>query len=408
VINAVRHIWKKLPVPTRIREIVSPIVVRETEQMKVRLRYFAPELVIPKGPLVVTGFVDEVMGLGRAARLTLQALENAGLHPVRHRVRETINPPPGVAPSPPISASGGVCIVYCNPPEADAVLAQIPAPHTHYLIGIWLWELEDLPPGWIAAARQFNEIWAPSRFGAAAIAPHARKTRVMSCPLPDLDGGTPDRVRFGFADGEFCFATLADARSAFARKNPLGAIHAYTRAFPEPRAGVRLIVKIVNENHDPAGLALLKQAAGGRSDITFFAADLTDREQLSFLASIDGLISMHRSEGFGLPIAEALALGKPAIATGWSANVDFMHGPAAQLRVKYTLVPTNDPSGRYKDARWAEPDVDHAAVLLRRVVDDGAFRAQIAAHAPAMRARLNAEWTSAALTRQRFSRFVAR
>ena len=405
MIPIARRIWKALPVPARMREIVSPLAFKALDAIRRPALPPRPALeAITPGPLIVSGMLDEVLGLSRAARLTAEALDAAGLAPVRHDLRrlqmaatrETPLPAPG---------PGGVWLMHCNAPEASVALHLVaPADWSRrYMIGYWAWELGDLPRDWRPVAKRFHEIWAPSRFVADAIAPYADHVRVMPHPLPDISAARRDRARFGFPEDTFVFCALADGRSTFARKNPLGAALAYRRAFPEPDGSTRLVLKLVQPGADPQGMRALTAAIEGRDDIAILEQDLTDAEMLSFLASADALVSLHRSEGFGLAIAEMLALGRPAVATDWSGNVDFMQGVHAQTLVRCTMVPVSDPTGRYRGGVWAEPDLDHAAELLRRVVRDPALRQAYADAAPTIAEQLNAPWARANLEQLPFA-----
>jgi len=171
---------------------------------------------------------------------------------------------------------------------------------------------------------------------------------------------------------------MFDARSSLARKNPLGAIQAFQQAFAPDDAGVRLLIKIVAVWKDPRSVGDLHKAAEGWSNIDFREAELSDAETLQLFASADCLVSLHRAEGFGLPIAEAMLAGLPVIATDWSGNTDFTRG--ASYEVPYRLIPATDASGRYSDTgqNWADPDIAAAAAMMRQVRDDPAGREAIA------------------------------
>ncbi len=411
-LGALRRLWRALPVPGALRRKLGATIfaLAQARQKEASVRPRAGWR-IKKGPLILSGFIKDVMGLGRAARLTASALDAAGLPCLRHDLRPVLHFDPNIPYTEvpfPDAPGGGVLILHCNAPEATAFFNNIPARFwaDRYRIGIWAWELEELPEDWRPVCRRFHEIWAPSRFVADAVRPHARSVKVMPHPLTDTAAAAPDRARFGFREGVFVFAAMADGRSTLTRKNPLGAVQAFRRAFPEPTQAASLVVKLVNPDADPAGLAPLKAAAEGRPDIILYTENLSDAEMLSFLASIDGLLALHRSEGFGLSMAEALSLAKPVIATGWSGNTDFMTGALVEGLVRYDLIPVNDLSGRYQGSRWADPDLDHAAELIRKLVRDPDFRRRLAEAGPAAAAELNAPWTRERLLGQAFTRYL--
>ena len=365
---------------------------------------------LPPGPLVFSGFLDEVLGIGRAGRLAVGALEEAGFPVVRHGVRAAIMySDPLVQMSFPTAEPGGVWILHCNAPEARTVLTNIRRGlwRNRYLIGYWAWELEELPEAWRELAPEFHEIWVLSNFMADAVRPYAKRVKVMWPRMPDLSHVRPDPARFGLT-GDFNFAALADARSTLVRKNPAGAIAAFKQAFPAPDDRAVLTIKLVEPKADPEGVAALERLAEGRPDIRFYVEDLTDAEMSMFLASLDGLISLHRSEGFGLAIAEVLALGKPAIATAWSANLDFMLGDAARTLVPFDLIPVADPSARYVGGRWADPNLVEAAGLIRRLVEDAPFRDAVAGAGPTSVSVLKEPWRPEALNAQPWARLVKR
>ena len=365
---------------------------------------------IPPGPLVFSGFLDEVLGIGRAGRLAVGALEEAGFPVIGHGVRAAIMYSDPLAQLPfPTAEPGGVWILHCNAPEARTVLTNIRRGlwRNRYLIGYWAWELEELPEAWRELAPEFHEIWVLSNFMADAVRPYAKRVKVMWPRMPDLSHVRPDPARFGLP-AALNFAALADARSTLVRKNPAGAIAAFMLAFPEPDPRAALTIKLVEPKADPKGVADLERLAEGRPDIRFYVEDLTDAEMSVFLASLDGLVSLHRSEGFGLAIAEVLALGKPAVATAWSANLDFMLGEAARTLVPFDLIPVADSSARYVGGRWADPNLDAAAALIRRLVDDAAFRGSVANAGPASISVLRQPWRPEALNAEPWARLVKR
>ncbi|MEO6339579.1 MAG: glycosyltransferase [Caulobacteraceae bacterium] len=367
------------------------------------------ERILP-GPLVFSGFLDEVLGIGRAGRLAVGALEEAGFPVVGHGVRAAIMYADPLVQAPfPTAEPGGVWVLHCNAPEARTVLTNIRRGlwRNRYLIGYWAWELEELPEAWCELASEFHEIWVLSHFMADAVRPYARRVKVMWPRMPDLSHVRPDPARFGLP-AAVNFGALADARSTLVRKNPAGAIAAFKKAFPEPDGRAALTVKLVEPQADAEGVAALERLAEGRPDIRFYVEDLTDAEMSVFLASLDGLISLHRSEGFGLAIAEVLALGKPAVATAWSANLDFMLGEAARTLVPFDLIPVADPSARYVGGRWADPDLDAAASLIRRLVEDAAFRDAVGGAGPSSVSVLREPWRPEALKAQPWARLVKR
>lgn len=159
---------------------------------------------------------------------------------------------------------------------------------------------------------------------------------------------------------------MFDAHSIVERKNPGAVIQAFKRAFPaEPDA--RLVLKVTH-----ADRALLDRLRSEAADARVLVVDrVFDREEVnSLLALSDCYVSLHRSEGFGLTLAEAMALGKPVIATAHSANLDFM-GVSNSLLVRYRMVRLEQDYPPYpRGSAWADPDVDHAAELMRTVYGD--------------------------------------
>jgi glycosyltransferase involved in cell wall biosynthesis len=343
---------------------------------RANLRRISDPAAIGAGPLVLSACISDVTGIGRAGRLTVQAAEAWGARPVVHDILADPllqNVPADLPP-------GGVWLAHCNPPEAAMLMSQ-PADRlwsTRYRIGYWAYELPELPRLWRSAIPFFHEIWTPSRFVADAVerARGNAATIVRVVPHPVAIDPPPEATpRNG---GPLTFLVMIDARSSLARKNPAGAIAAFRQAFGPDDTGVRLVVKVVAAWKDPRTVASLRSAATGWKNIRFLDEELSDAETQQLVASADCLVSLHRAEGFGLPLAEAMLAGVPVIATDWSGNTDFTRG--ASYEVPFRMVRVVDPSGRYGGAglEWAEPDIDAAAAAMRQVREDPEGRVAIA------------------------------
>ncbi len=388
-LQPLRRLWKALPLPLALRRAVMPWVHREVFRIgRVRREVVAGVVVvtpeprpvhwlakrpadeIAPGDLIVSGFLSMHTGIGRSGRMIAEGWSAGGARPRLHDL--TVDMAGATLAD---AAPGGVWFSVCNPPEALHFMHVTTQPvfRDRYRIGFWAWELATLPPDWIEALPFFHEVWAGSPFVAEAISRAAEGTdvivRMVPYPLPDTAAARPDRERFGWRAGELAVLCMYDVRSTAARKNPFGAVDAFQRAFLPEEAAARLVVK-VNAPPDAALPDELTRRIAGWPNITLLVAELSDGETDDLLASCDVFVSLHRSEGFGLSIAQAMTLGRAVVATGWSGNADFQRGGVTE--VPYTLVPARDPSGRYEapDQVWAEPDLHAAAAALRRFADE--------------------------------------
>lgn len=381
----------KSATPSRLRAALYPVLTRRAITKAQRQLSHGEPGATP-GPVIASGLFDEPSGVGRAADLTREAIAQAGYAPTAAGLRPLLARDAGGIPRTP----GGAWILHCNPDEAARVLARTDAALWlgRRRIGYWAWELERAPAHWADAARLFHEIWAPSTFVAEALRASGVTTpvRVMPHPVALLDQpATRTRERWGFADGELAVLAMGDLLSSATRKNLMGAIDIYRRAFPEP-GNASLTVKAMSA--DPAFVQQARAQAGGRADIRFVTDALPSTDLLSLMASADVLLSPHRSEGFGLTLAEAMLQGTPALATGWSGNMDFMGG-LADLLIGHTLTPVEDQSGVYRAAgqRWAEPDIADGAAKLQRLAGSPKLRASRAAKGAENVRALSRAWT---------------
>ncbi len=238
-----------------------------------------------------------------------------------------------------------------------------------YVIGQWFWELETAPAWYEPAWPIVNELWAPTRFIEEMLKKHAPSNVVIRhVPLPIVPPRIDDsltRPRWNL-DGRYMFLFVFDLMSIMKRKNPLGLISAYSKAFSETD-GAQLVIKTMNGDKRSDDLALLLNAAASRSDITIINEVFTSTETSTLISLADCYVSLHRSEGLGLTLSEAMSLGKPVIATNYSGNTDFMADSNSFL-IPWSRVSVGEGAGGYDPtATWAEPNEDAAVEAMRFV-----------------------------------------
>jgi glycosyltransferase involved in cell wall biosynthesis/SAM-dependent methyltransferase len=355
----------------------------------------------------VAGFFRSELGLGEAARLLIGGLDAAkvpalpvqgALVPPCRQEAEFTFTTPGESPYPIniICMNGDTIPVFAR--EADERFFK-----DRHTIALWWWEIVDaFPPDWHEAFEYVDEVWVATDHILEAIAPHSPKPVLkvpMPVTMPRLQPFTREAV--GFPEDGFVFLYIYDYHSTAARKNPLGHIEAFKRAF-RPGEGAKLVLKCINAENLPEHHERTLLAIGDHPDITVIDRYVSADAKNGMLANADCYVSLHRSEGFGLTPAEAMLLGKPVIATRYGGTLEFMNDENSFL-VDHGWTTVGRGAHPYPpDATWAEPDLDHAAKLMREVFDDpdeaqrrgaAAKRYMVAHHAPhvagaAMRRRL--------------------
>lgn len=230
-------------------------------------------------------------------------------------------------------------------------------------IAYWYWEVDKLPEEWEPKLRWAREVWAPTRFLAETYRKH------VSVPvLPMLPGvALPEFMRRtrGFFDlpaDRWLVLFNFDMGSVMERKNPLGLVEAFRRAFRNDDR-VQLCIKVSRGEFHPENLAKLNAACKIVNGVVLNHV-LPRGDVLALLANADCYASLHRAEGLGLGLAESMLLGTPVVATRYSGNLDFMDGSTAKL-VDCREVEIVDTPPYPAGSHWAEPDVDHAAACLR-------------------------------------------
>jgi glycosyltransferase involved in cell wall biosynthesis len=248
-------------------------------------------------------------------------------------------------------------------------------------IAAWHWELSRFPEAWLPALEGVDELWASSRFIQHALAERARVPVVwMPHPVDVSGSAAPDALDLGLPTGQFLFLVFFDFTSFVARKNPLGAIRAFRAAFPPGDVSrVGLVIKANGAAARPAEARAFLASPELRDPRVIVINEALDRRRLVDLIRRCGcFVSLHRSEGFGRGIAEALLLEKPVIVTGYSGNMDFTN-PQNACIVDYQLVEVGpDEYPHAAGQRWADPDLEQAADHMRRVVSDPAWGAALA------------------------------
>ena len=329
----------------------------------------------------VVGHLRSEKGVGEALRASLRSLR-AGNIPVC--AREFLDPGSQNVETGRIEGSGNPYrfnLVHMNADQLSFFAAENRAFLTgRYNIGYWNWELASLPWDFYGKFRHLDEVWVPSSFTKASVA-EISPIPVTCIPYsinPEAAGKPGEtRARFGLPSHAFIFLFVFDFQSYEARKNPRGLLRAFQEAFGD-QTDVLLLIKGSHGDFAPDQLQALQRLC--QKPNVRLLDEVLPREALnSLLGACDCYVSLHRSEGFGLTMAEAMALGKPVIATGYSANMDFMNEDNSFL-VRYRLVEIEDDYGPYTHGfLWAEPDLEHAAELMRRVRGAGQDVASIAA-----------------------------
>lgn len=359
------------------------------------------------GPVAVAGQLSTASGLGEGARLGLRALMDAGMDVRAADLGPAFDqvdlPLPPDLPPPPAAGDGGTLIAHVNAPYLPFALYRLgrQAVAGRRVIGYWAWELPRLPPDWRHGFPFVHEIWVPSRFTAEAVAAETRlPVRVVPHPLPPPAPSAYGRAHFDLPDDAFVAVSFFHMGSSFTRKNPVAAIRAFRAACGDDPSKI-LVVKVNEGTLDAAAWNTLHQAVGGAANIRVINRKMERVEVDSLLDAADTVISLHRAEGFGLVPAEAMARGKPVVATGWSGNLDFMTERNSIL-TGYRLIPAEDPQHTYNfpGQMWADADVDEAAAALRRLAGNLDLRHRLGAQAAADIRRLLSGDAYAAAVRQ--------
>lgn len=320
----------------------------------------------------IAGYLAAELGIGEAARGLLASLDCAGIPHSTVNYSATLSRQEAGFPARDLGAPFDVNLVCVNADMMRPFAADIGPEFFlgRYTIGYWHFELDVFPESMRPSLNYVDEVWCGSTFAADAVRAVTDKPVAVVPPPVSRPAGRRSRTRseLGLPEDLTIFTFFFDFFSVEDRKNPRGLIRAFTSAFTV-NDGVFLLIKTINGVYRPDKLASLR-AFARRADIEVRDEYLDTHTRLDLLAACDAYVSLHRSEGFGLTIAEAMALGRPVLATGYSGNLDFMTDDNSYL-VPYSLTTVPPGSEPYPaGARWADPDVARAAQMLRSIKDD--------------------------------------
>ena len=342
--------------------------------------------------VTVVGYLEDGTGVSTGAHASALACEAAD---ISYEIADA-------RPLKPTRGAGEINLLHVNADQTPAIAALLGPQFFagRYTIGFWAWELEDLPDQYDDAFACVDEVWALSSFAHTAIAARS-PVPVVHMPLAVTASPTPGltRTHFGLPSDRFIFLVMYDVLSVQERKNPLGALAAFRRAFPGgSRAGI--VVRVNHAAQRPEEVAEVRASVAATPGAIVIDRPMSRDDALALQQACDSFVSLHRSEGFGLNIAEAMLLRKPVIATAWSGNMDFTT-PMNSCLVNAPLVALERDYGPYpRGSRWADPDLDQAAMWMRQLVENVELRARMATRG---HATITAEFSPAAVG-QRYRR----
>ena len=375
--------YRRAAVKYRYREML--LKLRRLYERHLRREFGGAPHKRPMG-INMAGFAQSVYGVGESSRAMWRAVQATGLHCVLLNVRSSVHSNADLSL---------VDFARRNPFRVNLMTFSFDYSRRFFRdmgprffagrhnIGLWYWEQEHFPTRWHSAFDYYDEIWAVSQFTRQAIAAVSPiPVRKITYPFYlDESEAVPDRARFGLAEHDYAFLFNFDFYSTIERKNPGAVIEAFRREF-RPNEPVVLVLKTINSEHEGVARDLLgRQSTGAK--IFWIDKHISSAELNALFASIDCYVSLHRSEGFGLGMAQAMYLGKPVIATNYSGNLEYMNSENSLL-VDYAMTELEHDSGPYeRGTHWAEADVEHAASLMRWVYEHSAKAKAIGARGAA-------------------------
>ena len=358
-----------------IRETLFRIASIHARHRNKLARFKSPsEMDRRKGALFI-GYAEGNLGLGQVFRNNLRAAQAValpfGIYPFRIGIKKRLLHPFMPERYDKVHAYD-VNIILVATEQMPNVLRSVDArllTNTHNVLQTF-WELAKAPEAWRSILRSVDEIWAPSTFVANAFRPVFSGPINLVPPVVNV-GEAPayERHHFGMVSNRFYFMFSFDYHSSPYRKNPIGALQAFQRAFPNDDESVGLIIKSIgNLNRYAEVTAALRQAAATDPRIIVIERNMSRAEILGLICASDAYISLHRSEGFGMGMAEAMNFGRIVIATDYSGCTDFLTEQTG-FPIPFSLRPVAVHEYPWSDKQfWAEPDISSAAAAMQTIL----------------------------------------
>ena len=344
----------------------------------------------PDAPVTLIGLFASPTGVGQGVRLMWRDLLRRGRAVTAVDVTAALHLPGAQRPEGVLNAKvletlpPGPIVLHLNPPLYEAMYFLLPHDlrQRSRLVGYWAWELDRVPTAWLVGAEMCDEIWVPSDFVAKSmgqllgarkpihVVPHAVDAIPLG-PRKTIEQCSAARTRHGLPNDAFLVGYSFAMSSNFERKNPMAAITAFQAAFPARKVRDAVLILRCNDIGSwPPGSAALRAAAAEDARILVVDGETRRMPIRDLYEALDAYLSPHRSEGYGLTLAEAADIGTSVIATGWGLAADIAARPEVAT-IGWRLVPVEDPQGFYRlsEANWAEPDLIEAAAKLRALYD---------------------------------------
>jgi glycosyltransferase involved in cell wall biosynthesis len=354
--------------PARLRPIVRELVIR---------------MLVPSAQpcddnhacrITLAGLLTSPSGIGEAARLYAMALAKLGYQVGMLDLTESLGIPQGAA-MPASHANlatgdiGGPILLALNPPQFQfALLLRLLQRKSRRLIACWVWEFETMPNTWRSAFRFVHEVWVPTRFVQEALRTAGCRAPVRVVPYPVAASFMPTPVPRS-EPGKLRVLSVFAFDSGFDRKNPIAAVAAFREAFGQ-RTDVELVIKVRGRSRTGQPERRFAAAIDKAINVTVVEGTIDRTSYCRLLSETDVILSLHRTEGFGLVLAEAMLMGKPVIATAWSGNLDFTTKKTTCLVAAKSIAARDEPDAYIGlAARWADPSLQDAVIWLRQLED---------------------------------------
>ncbi len=374
-----RGAYRKLPHATRLR--LRELIIRTASGHGMRGAQIAesetPDRTLHEG-VGIYGYLNTVSGVGEGARRMAQITGAGDISTSLHALKapgysSEVVALPGETES--LASPFNCLIFHINADQTQAEIDRMPADWLsgRYRIGYWAWELSVFPDIWVPTLDYVHEVWVPSEFVREAVqAKTAKPVHVVPHPIPPRRDSGESRIGFGLPTGRFLFLCSLDLKSFMSRKNPLACYEAFCRAFPDVDAesGPLLVVKLHSGVEQSGAERRMIDRLCSDKRVILIDIPLSNERYAALQRMCDAYVSLHRSEGFGMNIAECMQLGKPVVATDYSGNRDYLSDEYG-YPIRHELVPVQPGEYLQREGQvWADPDLDHAAEVMLRIFED--------------------------------------